>query len=222
MHYPGGKAKTFHHVINLIPPHEVYIEPFLGIGSVMKSKIRSDVEIGLDLDERLLNNEKLINLGVRLINDDGIEFLENYSFKGHEVIYCDPPYLPSTRKRERVYRHDLDEASHIRFLDIITKTNAKIIISGYDNEIYRNYLEKWCLYKYQAKAHDGIREECLWYNFKKPEKLHDYRYLGNNFRERQTIQRRLTRMVNRLEKLSPQERSFLSEWLSSNGELNAA
>lgn len=32
MTYPGGKGNAYHKIINLIPPHEVYIEPFLGRG----------------------------------------------------------------------------------------------------------------------------------------------------------------------------------------------
>ena len=94
MHYPGGKAKTFHHVVNLIPPHKVYIEPFLGLGSVMKAKKRAEIEFGVDLDERALEMSNLKDIGVRLIHDDGISFLENFPFEGHEVVYCDPPYYP--------------------------------------------------------------------------------------------------------------------------------
>jgi len=213
MHYPGGKAKTFHHVINLIPPHKVYIEPFLGLGSVMKAKRRSGFEIGIDLDEYALEMSNLNNTDVQLIHGDGIHFLDNYPFEGHEVVYCDPPYYPTTRKRDRVYRYDLGKDDHIRFLDLVTQINARIIISGYDNDTYRQYLCGWYLYTYSAKAHDGIREECLWYNYPNPNQLHDYRYLGSNFRERQTIRRRLERMKRRLGELSDQERSFLLNWL---------
>lgn len=214
MHYPGGKAKTFHHVVNLIPPHRVYIEPFLGLGSVMKAKRRAEIEFGIDLDERALKMSDLNNISVQLIHDDGIQFLENYPFEGHEVVYCDPPYHPKTRKRDRVYRCDLGEDDHIRFLDLVTQLNARVIISGYSNDVYRQYLCDWNLYTYSAKAHDGLREECLWYNFPSPSQLHDYRFLGSNFRERQTIRRRVERMKCRLGELTSQERSLLLEWLS--------
>jgi len=214
MHYPGGKAKTFHHVVNLIPPHSVYIEPFLGLGSVMKAKKRAEAEFGVDLDKHVLEMSDLKDRGVQLIHEDGISFLESFPFKGHEVVYCDPPYYPKARKRERVYKYDLGEHDHIRFLNLVTQLNARIIISGYDNDIYRRHLNDWHVYTYSCKAHDGLREECLWYNFPSPCQLHDYRYLGSNFRERQTIRRRLERMKRRLGELSDQERSLLVEWLT--------
>ena len=214
MHYPGGKAKTFHHVIKLIPPHRVYIEPFLGLGSVMKAKKRAETEFGIDLDKRAHEMSNLKDIGVQLIHDDGIGFLENYPFEGHEVVYCDPPYHPETRKRDRVYKFDLGHYDHIRFLNLVIHLNARIIISGYDNDIYRQYLNDWHVYTYSSKAHDGLREEYLWYNFPRPSELHDYRYLGSNFRERQTIQRRLKRMKRRLEELTAQERSLLLDWLT--------
>ncbi|MCY4420114.1 MAG: DNA adenine methylase [Gammaproteobacteria bacterium] len=215
MHYPGGKGKTFHHIVNLIPPHKVYLEPFLGHASVLKAKKRAKVEFGVELDERLLSQlSNLKNSGVRLIHGDGIRFLENYPFEGDEVVYCDPPYYPTTRKRKRVYRHDLSHDDHVRLLKIITRLNAQVIISGYDNEIYRQYLNNWHIYTFPYKAHDGLRTEYLWYNFSNPSKLHDYRYLGSNFQERQTIRRRLERMKRRLSNLTDQERAFLLEWLT--------
>jgi site-specific DNA-adenine methylase len=38
--YPGGKggAGVYQAIINQMPPHEVYIEPFLGAGSVLRTK----------------------------------------------------------------------------------------------------------------------------------------------------------------------------------------
>ncbi len=221
MNYPGGKAKTFQHIINHIPPHNTYIEPFLGLGSVMKAKMRAKTEYGVDLDNRALKLSGLSQLGIQLLNDDGISFLEKYPFQGQEVVYCDPPYLPCTRKQKRVYKYDLNEKDHIRFLNVVIKLKTRIIISGYDNNLYQEYLQGWNKYHYSAKAHDGSREECIWYNFHKPKKLHDYRYLGTNFRERQTIRRRLDRMKNRIEEMTAQERSFLLNWLQVRENSNA-
>src|SRR5271154_4598059 len=52
MGYPGGKngAGVYQTIINLIPPHAVYIEPFLGGGAVMRLKRPAAVNVGLDLD----------------------------------------------------------------------------------------------------------------------------------------------------------------------------
>src|SRR4051812_1634408 len=52
MTYPGGKSGSgvYQALINLIPPHSVYVEPFLGGGAVMRCKLPARLSIGIDLD----------------------------------------------------------------------------------------------------------------------------------------------------------------------------
>jgi DNA adenine methylase len=52
MVYPGGKngAGVYQTIINLMPPHDVYIEPFLGGGAIMRQKRPALLNIGLDLE----------------------------------------------------------------------------------------------------------------------------------------------------------------------------
>ena len=52
MSYPGGKngAGVYQTIINLMPPHETYIEPFLGGGAVMRLKRPAALNIGVDID----------------------------------------------------------------------------------------------------------------------------------------------------------------------------
>ncbi len=54
--YPGGKngAGVYQTIINLMPPHRVYIEPFLGGGAVMRLKRPAELNIGVDLDPQAL------------------------------------------------------------------------------------------------------------------------------------------------------------------------
>ena len=47
--YPGGKGHCFREIINLMPPHQVYIEPYLGGGAVMRNKRPALINIGLEL-----------------------------------------------------------------------------------------------------------------------------------------------------------------------------
>ena len=221
MGYPGGKSKTFHHVVNLIPPHDVYIEPFLGSAAVMKAKRPATRDIGVEVDPRVHSHVRAELPRAEILLGDGISYLRHFGFNGTEVVYCDPPYLPRTRSQKRVYRFDLSEAAHERFLTTILATNARVLVSGYDNALYRGALGSWNTHRYQAKTHSGVRQEILWYNFERPVALHDYRYLGSNFRDRQNTRRRLRRLKGRLLAITPQERAMIADWLA-NGTSDAS
>lgn len=132
---------------------------------------------------------------------------------GDEVVYCDPPYLPGTRRRDRVYRHDYVENDHVRLLGTLRNLPCRVVVSGYPSKLYDEWLSGWSTQTFTAKSHDGVREEKLWFNFDVPACLHDPRHLGRDFRERQTIKRRLERLRRRITTLSPQERHLLAEWL---------
>ena len=116
---------------------------------------------------------------------------------GDELVYCDPPYLPSTRRRARVYRHDYRESDHVRLLETLQKLPCRVVVSAYPSELYDESLCGWHSKTFAAKAHDGIRQEKIWFNFDPPAQLHDARRLKRDFRERQTINRRLQRLQER-------------------------
>ena len=158
---------------------------------------------------------------MELVHGDGISFLKDFPFTGNEVIYCDPPYLPCTRSKNRLYKYDLTEEHHFELLQVIRQVNANVMISGYESDLYNNALSSWNTHQFFAKTHHGVREEILWYNYERPSELHDYRYLGGNFRERQTIQRRTRRMKNRLRAITPQERSLIASWLRKEAAIDA-
>jgi hypothetical protein len=58
-------------------------------------------------------------------------------------------------------------------------------------------------------THGGPRTEWLWCNFPEPIALHDYRYLGVGFRERERIKRKKQRWTDRLHRLPLLERRAL-------------
>lgn len=99
--YPGGKsgAGVYQTLINLMPPHEIYIEPFLGMGGVLRRKKPAPIAtIGIDADKdvmKLWAGVELPGLSVRCA--DGIRYLEQRKWTGRELVYCDPPYLMATR-----------------------------------------------------------------------------------------------------------------------------
>ena len=172
--------------------------------------------IGIDKDEQVIsfwrNNYPDL---AEYVQADAIEFLRCYPFNGSELIYCDPPYLPSTRKRSRVYRHDLTEADHGALLDALVQIPCLVAISGYTSTLYQSRLRGWHSIRFSAKAHDSVREEWLWANYRIPEELHDMQYFGANYRERQNFKRRMDRLRRRIERLTKPEKHELVRWLST-------
>jgi DNA adenine methylase len=53
LRYLGGKWRLAPWVIEHLPPHRIYVEPFGGAGSVLLRKPRSQVEVYNDLDEEI-------------------------------------------------------------------------------------------------------------------------------------------------------------------------
>jgi DNA adenine methylase len=217
MKYPGGKGKCFQQIINILPPHSTYIETHLGGGAVLRNKHPAVHSIGIDKDEQVISfwRNNLPDLA-EYIHGDAVDFLRSYPFQGTELVYCDPPYLPSTRKRIKVYLHDLTEADHRALLDTVVHLPCSVVISGYASGLYDGSLGNWGKLSFSAKAHDGIREECLWFNYRVPHRLHDMRYFGANYRERQNFKRRMERLRTRISGLSLPEQHDLNEWLSAH------
>lgn len=213
MRYPGGKGKCFHQLINLMPPHVTYIEAFLGGGSVLRNKKRAQRTIGIDIDPAVITAWQR-STDVELVQGDAIAYLEAFDFTGQELLYLDPPYLSSTRRQERVYRHDFNDAQHERLLAMAAALPCMVMISGYASDLYGSHLRDWNKVTFMANSHVGLREECVWFNFDPPSALHDVSHLGANFRERQTIKRRRDRLHERIQGLDPVERHELMAWMT--------
>ena len=214
MRYSGGKGKCYQRLINLMPPHQTFIETHLGGGAVMRNKKAAGRNIGLDLDAAVIELWQSDFPGIcELHQVDAVTFLEGYSFEGQELVYVDPPYVPETRRRQKVYRCDYSEEDHIRLLRCLVALPCNVVLSGYECDLYNRELPGWRKVSFSAKTHREVREETVWMNFEPPSRLHDSRYIGETFRERQTIQRRQSRLRSRIESLDPIERHDLLQWM---------
>lgn len=97
-------------------------------------------------------------------NIDAIEIIRRYNDES-TLIYCDPPYLKELRKKN-IYAHEMSDKQHIELLKEIKASRSKIIISGYDNELYNHELEGWSTDVIQTTAQMGLhRTEKIWANF---------------------------------------------------------
>lgn len=226
--YPGGKGNAYQKIINLIPPHDVYIESHLGGGTIMQKKRPARVSIGLDLDPAplaafaagspgsIVNNDDFIAAsdlamlqdGINLFHWDAVEFLDTYNFTGREFVYSDPPYVVQTRRTKRpIYDFEYTDQDHEALLSLLVHLPCPVMISGYWSELYADTLAGWHTFTFTSVTRGGsLAEEWLWMNYPEPKRLHDYQYLGDTFRERERIKRKKSRWVNRLERMDGHER----------------
>ena len=229
--YPGGKngSGVYQKIINLMPPHKIYIEPFLGGGAIMRMKRRAPMaNIGIDADAAVIQNWR--GGAIDLVHGDALAWLrENgYVDRPDTLVYCDPPYLFETRKKRgdlyTVEFGDVDQHRHL--LGILTSLPCMVMISGYWSTLYAQLLRDWRWIEFQAMTRGAtMATEYVWLNFPQPLELHDYRYLGENFRERERIKRKQKRWRERLESMDEVERyAMLSvlENLRSPGSLDTS
>lgn len=214
MRYDGGKGTCYAQLINLIPPHQRYIETHLGGGAVMRYKKPALEQYGIERDHAVVEMwERELKDHCKLLHGDAIDCLEALPVDSNTFVYSDPPYHPDTRRRARVYKHDYSVEDHVRLLDCLTKLPCDVLISGYTSPLYEQRLATWNKHKFLVRTRVGMREECVWFNYAKPDIPHDDRYLGDDFRQREVIRRRQSRLRQRVEKLSRAEQASLHAWL---------
>lgn len=225
MRYDGGKGGSgvYQKIINLMPKHDVYIEPFIGGGNIFERKRPARSSIVMDADAIVCDHWKTLALpGCTVIHGDALIFLHTYPFTGNELVYCDPPYILSTRRGGKIYRHEMTDDEHKLLASILSTIPAKVILSGYRHAIYDDgALSTWNSIDFTAQTRRGPATETLWFNFEPPSELHDFQYLGQNFRDRERIKRKKKRWHARLLKMDASERLAILELLNEIGDAAA-
>ncbi len=229
MTYPGGKngSGVYQQLINLMPPHHTYIEAFLGGGAVMRNKRPAAVNIGIDMDKNVIwdwgfpeirngipNLTTVCNDAIKVLTIE----LDDHRLTADTLIYCDPPYLMSTRSSQRqLYTIEMaEEQMHRDLLNLLRKLPCMVMLSGYWSPLYAELLHDWRAHSYQAQTRSGKpATEWVWMNYPEPFELHDYRFLGNNFHQRQSIKRQKTRWLNRLQTMPALKRMALLDAIQS-------
>ncbi len=224
MRYPGGKGAAGVHqaIINNIPPHEVYIETHLGGGNIFERKKPAALSHGIDIDPAVIQAWRARAVpGLVLHCRDAVDFLEGYDFTGREFVYVDPPYVMDSRRNgAKLYRHEYTDDDHRRLIAALVQLPCPVMVSGYSSALYDDSpLATWRSERFNAMTRRGVATEQIWMNYEAPAALHDLRYLGENFRERERIKRKKARWTAKLAKLDPLERAAIMECLR---ELEAA
>jgi DNA adenine methylase len=225
MSYDGGKggAGVAQWIINQVPPHRIYIDLFLGHSAVLRMKRPAEQSIGIEINATVIEEYWRGHTipGLKLVCGDALDMLrfrDQSSIKpliGPDTfLYLDPPYLRSTRSSQRsIYAHEFgDIEQHRQLLTALRRLPCMVAISGYWSALYEMELAGWRASQFWTVDRGGNRrEEWLWMNYAEPLELHDYRFLGSNFRERERIKRKKARWTARLARMDSLERLCLME-----------
>lgn len=115
------------------------------------------------IPERLHEAAKRLKMA-QIENLPAVELINRYDTED-VFIYCDPPYLHGTRKNY-LYKHEMEDSEHEELLKMLLDHPGKVLISGYDNDMYNDYLSGWNKTQKDTSAENGLpRTETLWMNY---------------------------------------------------------
>lgn len=206
--YPGSKAASgvAEKIIAVFPPHDLYIEPFVGKSAILRRKapVRSVV-----FDVEVLGDYWAKYPHVDFIKKCGIDFLEHIFLPPTALVYCDPPYPHSTRSKTKVYREEWDDERHRRFLRACRSLACPVVISTYPNPMYEADLSGWYSFSFRAMTRGGVRTEQVYCNYDFSAAAGNNDFLGADFRDRWRLKKKLRRQLARFAALPAAERTFL-------------
>ena len=109
--------------------------------------------------------------GFQILNRDLFYVIDKMD-RPNNFIYIDPPYVLSTRRDKKRYKHEWDDDKHVKLCDRLNQVeNAMICLSGYDNEIYRDMLPDFNVIKgpkNMATVSKKSAYEHVWTNYTPP------------------------------------------------------
>lgn len=226
--YDGGKSGngTYQTLINHVPPHKEFYSLFLGNCGLTRHIKLPDVVLLNDIDPAICRAWDNSNTkGLHIWNCTALSILKmlqgGYIFDRYErtpesgfkmetydpadrFVYLDPPYKMDTRKSQLpLYKFEMIDNDHMELLTQVTAmSDHKIMISHYPCELYDKMLHDWVKVDFRSMTRNGMAWERIYMNYKlEPGVLHDYRYLGGDFREREKNNRIKKNFVKKLKRL---------------------
>lgn len=221
--YPGSKGASgvAERIIRQMPPHRTYIELFAGSAVVFRRKRPAEYSVLVDKDPSACAALTAAVAGrgdiVDVVCADWQKVIvapkTTRANCADTLVYADPPYLRETRTR---LFWDCELASaieHSSFLAAMIVQRCMVMISGPWSELYESMLHDWRQVRIPTMTRGGLRKECLWCNFPEPTLLHDPRFAGGDFRERERIKRKRKRWASRFAAMGFGERQAVAEAL---------
>ena len=209
-----GQAGVWQRIISNMPPHSFYVEPFFGSGQIFRRKLPAAASVLIDADGSVFDALSESERGsAQVMVGDALAILPNLKLPADAVVYCDPPYVHSTRTSRHGYKFEMTDDRHASLLALLQALPCRVMISGYPCELYAAALKDWRCIAYRTRTRGRTLTECLWCNFPEPTRLHDWRFAGNNFRDRTRLKRLAARFTARLDRMPPLQRNYLLDLL---------
>lgn len=102
--YYGGKQKLCKRIVELIPDHNLYCEPFLGGAAVFFAKDQSNVEVLNDTNRELINFYRVVQSDfVSLEKEIRITLHSRHQFRQASVIYNNPDMFSEIKRAWAVW-----------------------------------------------------------------------------------------------------------------------
>ena len=112
--------------------------------------------------------------GVSLECRDALEVARDYGKHPNVLLYCDPPYLATSRNSTN-YRHEMaTKAQHVELAEVLHDCRGPVVLSGYPSPLYDDLFTDWHRVELAAWTGNGIRDgatktdgkrtEALWSN----------------------------------------------------------
>ena len=144
---------------------------------------------------------------VTIVHGDALQLLPLLQVEADSFIYADPPYLNRSCKKRYYRKEMLTEKEHSKLLSVLTRLPGKVMISGYWSQLYEHKLQGWRTSSFWTVNRRGKRvQEFVWMNYAAGGKLHDSRFVGNNFTDRQRIKRKAARWQRKFQAMPDYER----------------
>lgn len=89
------------------------------------------------------------------------------------LIYCDPPYVHSTRSKNAIdmYGIEMSDEEHRELANVLQSCQSRVVLSGYSSDLYDKLYVGWRRVEFDIANHaaggrrKARRRECLWMNF---------------------------------------------------------
>lgn len=223
-----GNAGTIRTLINILPRHDYYIEAFLGSGRLLRHKRPADVwSHGIETDPRLLRAWATVQHPSLTVHDaDAFEVLPVIIAEcamrpgARTLAYFDPPYMMQARRSKGArYHREWSDEDHIAFFEMARRLECLMVVSHLPCPEYSDAFSDWHTFTFTNYTQGGPQVEQVWCNFEPTPDLHEFTYIGDNFRQREQFKRQFEIIRRRFDALPPAARLALLAMLPAPSHL---